>query len=87
MFIEHFDMILCAGQNLSIHHVPHSSCALCLAGGMMGNGWKCLDSVAITCLKLHSCALVLILKLIFWGDVLSDFFFFIFFIFFFFQKS
>ena len=65
MFIEHFDMILPADQNLSIHHVPHSSCALSLAGEMMGNGWKCFDSVAITCLKLHSCSLVLILKLTF----------------------
>ena len=39
MFIEHFDMILCADQNLSIHHVPHSSCALSLAGEMKGNGF------------------------------------------------
>ena len=45
--------------------MPHSSCVFSLAGEMKGNGWTCFDSVAITCLKLHSCSLVLILKLTF----------------------
>ena len=36
MFIEHFDLILCADQNLNNHHVPHFH-KLCFVFGR-GNG-------------------------------------------------